>query len=153
MSEQNVSTQPLLVSSRWQLIFVVLVLAGWLGSALYMVYSLAGSNYISAGMWVFQATTWLLPLAFLAVAFGALTKYAFGLNRLFMACLATVVGERIYSLVSMTESSIWYKYFAQPVSESDTSWWTAYGNAWIMMVICLAVFAGLIVMIGRHHQR
>ena len=144
----------LLLSANWQALFMTAAILGWLSLVGATLFSFMQSGYISAGTWAFQITTWALPVAFLVVGFALLGRYApFG-KRLFMAFFAATIGMSIFYAVDTLENRAWFTLIAtQPAGVNDTSWWTAFGNEWTMMVAGLAVYAAGLYIATRHARR
>lgn len=142
------------VSAHWQSLFITAVVVAWLSQIAYML--LRGiATYTSSGTWAFQISLLLFPLAFFVIAFAILSHYTHPIRRLFMACLASVIGVVFYSIVAQWEVwlwSDWYTYY-HPISASDTSWWTAFGNDWALMLLSLLVFAAGLYTVTRKSRR
>jgi len=136
-------THLLALSANWQALFVTATFLSWLSLVGVTLLAFMQSGYISAGTWAFQITTWALPVAYLVAGFVLLGQYVQFGKRLFMACLAASIGMSIFYAVDTLENRLWFTYIAtQPAGIHDTSWWTAFGNEWTMMLIGLAVYIG-----------
>lgn len=144
----------LTLSANWQALFITGVLLAWL-STLTSTLLVLTRGYVGGGTWVFQLTTWVHPIVFFVAAFVLLAHYRPVMKRVFMACFATVTGMALYSAVAIWEQQAWYSYYtvAHPVAANDTSWWTAYGNDWTMMLASLVIFAGGLYLATRKSRR
>lgn len=137
-------TETIAISAGWQSLFITAIVVGWL-SQLGSMLLMNTMTYTSAGTWAFQLSITLLPLAFFVIAFSLLGHYVHPIRRLFMACLASVIGMVFYTVVATWEMRFWLAYtMNHPLSASDASWWDAFGNDWTLMVVSLVAFgAGL----------
>ena len=130
------------LSANWQALFIVATVLGWLSLVVSMVYTFGTSGYISTGTWLFQITTWLLPLVFFAAAYIQLGQYSARMHRIFVACLASSIGMALYGVVATWEYRLWSAYtFTHPIAADDTSLWSAFGNEWLLMGASVVVFA------------
>lgn len=144
----------LTLSANWQALFIAVTIIGWLSMITAMLLTFSVVHYFSAGTWAFQITVWLQPLAFFIVAFLLLGQYRPAVKRLFMACLASTIGMTLYGVVAMWEQRLWFNYTAlHPIAGNDTSWWSAFGNDWVMMLVGLAVFTGGLYLATRKSRR
>lgn len=135
----------LTLSANWQALFITAAVLGWLSMVAMTLLSYAESHYFSLGTWLFQMTLWAQPLAFAMVAFFLLTHYRQVIQRIFMSCLAATIGMALYNAAYIWEVQAWSNYLSlHPISPTDTSIWSAFGNEWTMMLVGLVIYtAGL----------
>lgn len=144
------SSSVLALSANWQAAFIAVSVLGWASYVANIVYTFVQTGYVSSGTWVFQVTTWLLLPLFVVIGFALLRQYRQVGARFFMAVLAGVIGQGAYQIVSAWENRFWYNYVAtQPAGPTDTSWWTAFGNEWVVMVVCLALYSAVLYAVMR----
>lgn len=144
----------LALSANWQAMFITAAALGWLSMVAMTLLSYAVSHYFSFGTWLFQITLWVQPVAFAVVAFVLLAHYRQVVQRIFMSCLAATIGMALYNTAYLWEVQAWSNYLSlHPISPTDTSLWSAFGNEWTMMLIALAVFAGGLYLMTRKSRR
>ena len=142
------------LSANWQALFITATVLGWLSMIVSTVFTFGTDGYINTGTWLFQITTWLLPLVFFAVAYVQLGRYQAAMQRIFVACLASTIGMALYGVLATWEYKIWIAYtFTHPVSANDTSVWSAFGNDWLMMASGVVVFAAGLYVATRLSRR
>jgi hypothetical protein len=144
----------LVLSANWQALFITAAVLGWLSMVAVTILSYATSRYFSTGTWVFQITLWVQPVVFFVAAFVLLAHYRQVVQRIFMACLSATIGMALYDAASLWEERAWSNYLAlHPISATDTSMWSAFGNEWTMMLVGLAVYVGGLYIVTRKSRR
>lgn len=142
------------LSANWQALFITAAVLAWLSMVASTLLSFAVSRYFSSGTWAFQISLWLQPVAFFVVAFMLLAHYRQVIQRIFVSCLAVVIGMALYNAAALWEEQAWSSYLTQhPVAATDASWWSAFGNEWTMMLAGLAVYAGGLYLATRKARR
>lgn len=154
MAKRSAPSQVLAVSGHWQLAFVAATVLGWLFQAAATAFMFATNGFVGLGTWVFQITWWVLPFAYLFIALGLLREYRLWLHRLFVASVSATIGMTAYMIASTWFSDLRFRYWP-PVAPSptDTSWWTAFGQDWLMMLGGLAVYTCLLCLVVRRMKR
>lgn len=111
-------------------------------------------QYLSAGTWTWQISTWLYPFLFLGVGYAFTVKRVRGwLPRLFWAMLLTVMAYMTYIAVSLVANWVFVRFFPRVVSASDRGLWTAFGREWIIMGVVLLAFTATLGLIDRSSKR
>ena len=153
MAAGKQTTVTITLSRGWQLLFILAAFAGWLSQAFVFGSATIASGYVSLGTFVFQLTIWLLPIAFFLAAYVILDQHAGWLQRACMASIAATIGLALYNAGAVWERFLWNNYFAGPIDARDASWWTAFGNEWLLMLVSLVLFtAGLYYLVHRRRS-
>ena len=152
MARTQASKEVLSLSANWQAFFVAATTVGWLSQTLAVAIVLV-SDYTSAGTWAFQITSWLLPVVMFGVALMLFAYYGSWLKRLFIASLASTIGMSLYTMFSIWEERLRNTYFPAAASPGDTSWWSAFGNEWFVMLVSLLVYAAVLYAVTQKQRR
>lgn len=148
MANNKSSAHLMSLSASWQALFITAGIVSWLSMVAAMILNFMESRYVSGGTLTFQITLWMQPVVFLLIAFALLGHYRPLMKRIFMSFLAASIGMALYGSVVMWGHALWNNLYAlqHPVGFYDTSWWSAFGFDWTMMLAGLVVFgAGLYV--------
>ena len=154
MAKKSAVSQVLAVSGHWQLAFITATILGWLSQAAATAFMFATNGFVGLGTWVFQITWWALPFAYFLVAFGLLREYRLWVHRLFVASISATIGMTAYTIATTWFNDLRYHYWppAAP-SPNDRSWWTAFGQDWLLMLGGLAVYTVLVGILVRRAKR
>jgi hypothetical protein len=132
------------LSTFYQKLFIVTVIASWLIEALVILHDFVHS-YANAATWTFQVSTWLYAILFFVLGLAyALPRYTDWLRRTFVGTLLAVIGMGAYNAVNSAESFWYTNYYTKHHPVTGSSYWSSFGNAWTVMIIGLALYLGLL---------
>lgn len=149
MAQSKQKTLP--ISADWQIGFIAAMTLYWLANIASLLVPFLGDGFIGAGTWTFQASLWVYPLFYLAVAWLLVAPhYANKLQKLFVAIFTTSVFYSLFSALAAIENTLRNRFYPPaPVGSSDHSYWTAFGHEWTVMIVGFGVYILVLLALSR----
>jgi len=141
MVGSNDAPKTVTITRPWQLTFIGGVVAAQALFVGTMLWSFTRhGTYISAGTWVWQVTTWVYPLLYVAAGYAFVMSRVRGLvPRLFWSVFLATIGYFVYAALGMPLNYIRSNVFNYTYS-NDPSLWSAFGWDWSVMAALFALF-------------
>jgi hypothetical protein len=137
----------LIVTKRSQQIFLGVMAFVYLSSVVSPLLLFVGKGaYVSSGTWIFQIVQWLMPLLFFGLTLPfAYRHYRTWITRLYVAAFLALTGLLTFGALAGLEYSIRFKWFPPVITDiHDNSLWTVFGHEWLVMLVGLALYLGVI---------
>lgn len=143
------------ITKPWQSAFIAAAIASqalWVG--MFVWNFTRPHQYINAGTWTWQITTWAYPLLFLGIGYFFASRRVRGtLPRLFWAMFLTVMGYMLYSTGSVAFNWLAPHIFYPHIAPGDTSLWAAFGRDWTEMLVVLLAYTVVLGVLDRRSKR
>ncbi len=142
-----IRSKGVLVSPKLQYAFLVAIVLSWLtnlGTMLFLYLATPGA-YIGNGTWTFQITQWLLPLAYISLAYSYVYRDKRPLfEKLFLAAVIGVSALITFEAIASIENTLRIRLGWFMSEAAGPGMWNAFGHDWVVMVLGLAIFAAVL---------